>query len=65
METMVFASSLIVARAVDARSDAPRPRPRDAGVPGSAPRHGLRDVSRVAAALAGVALYAGALLLLG
>lgn len=56
MQTTLFASSLI-------RASGGRPRldQRELELSYSGPHHGLKDVSRLAAALGGVALYAGLL----
>jgi hypothetical protein len=53
MHAVVLASSLI-----KANSDTRRVDPREVELFYSRPRHGLRDVARVAAALGGVAFYA-------
>ncbi len=56
MQTTVLASSLI-------RANGGRPRidQRELELLYSGPHHGLKDVSRLAAALGGVVLYAGLL----
>lgn len=56
MQTTLFASALI-----RASSDRPRLDQRDLELSYSGPRHGLKDVSRLAAALGGLSLYAGLL----
>ena len=56
MQTMVFASLLI-----KSREGAPRLSARELEESYFAPGHGLKDVARIAAALGGIALYAGLL----
>ena len=56
MQTMVFASSLL-----RNNSDSPRIAQRDLELSYSGPRHGIKDLARVGAALAGMGLYAGVL----
>ena len=56
MLTMNYASSLIRAQGGPVRID-----PRELELLYSGPRHGLKDVTRLAAAISGVALYAGLL----
>jgi hypothetical protein len=60
MMSMVLASSLVRQQ----MGDAPRRRPREQELSRSGARHGLWDVARVATALGGLTLYAGALALL-
>ena len=57
---MVLASALI-----KARSDAPRLGQRELELSHSGLRHGLGDVARVVSALAGVAIYAWVLVVVG
>ena len=56
MHTMVFASSFM-----KSRGDAPQLSARELELSYSGPRHGLKDVVRIAAALVGLAGYAGLL----
>jgi hypothetical protein len=56
MQTMVYASSLI-----RAGNDRPRLDQRELELSYSGPRHGLKDASRLGAALGGVLAYAGLL----
>jgi len=60
MQTTLFASALI-----RASSDRPRLDQRDLELSYGGPRHGLKDVSRLVAALGGVSLYAGILAYVG